>query len=169
MSHAAFVHLRVHSAYSLSEGAIHIKELAKLCATESMPAVAITDINNLFGALEASTVLPDSGVQPIVGCELHLALPAAEGPGAQRVVTAPVVLLVQNDKGYRNLMKLVSRAHLDSDPAIGPHMPLAGLDGRTDGLILLTGGAAGPVGRLLRDGQKQAATDLLHEFSRLFP
>ncbi|MCF6196205.1 MAG: PHP domain-containing protein, partial [Emcibacter sp.] len=69
---STFIHLHLHTAYSLSEGAVHVKALGKLCAAYNMPAVAITDTNNMFGALEASLALPDSGVQPIIGCRIAI-------------------------------------------------------------------------------------------------
>src|SRR5687767_9295460 len=121
---ADFVHLRTHSAYSLSAGAIKVKELVRLCRAEAMPAVAITDSGNLFGALEFSTACIDAGVQPIIGVEIALA--AAEAGRGQRLANghAPsgrngepdrIVLLAQNEAGYRNLMGLVSRAYLDGE------------------------------------------------------
>src|SRR6185295_7362087 len=73
MPAADFVHLRVHSAYSLSEGALKIPEIVSLCKNAGMPAVAITDTNNLFGALEFSAACKDGGVQPIIGCQMALA------------------------------------------------------------------------------------------------
>ena len=79
---ADFVHLRVHTAYSLSAGAIRIKELAALCRARQMPAVAITDAGNLFGALEFATACTDAGVQPIIGCEIALA-------GAEEIAAGP--------------------------------------------------------------------------------
>src|SRR3546814_271176 len=105
MSHASFVHLRVHSAYSLSEGAIHVKDIAKQCVGHAMPAVAITDSNNMFGALEASSVLPDAGVQPIVGCALNLAYGEDDPVSGRRAPMAPVVLLVQNRSEERRVGK----------------------------------------------------------------
>ena len=72
MPHANFIHLRIHSAYSLSEGAIKIPEIAELCVRERMPAVAVTDTSNLFGALEFSTVCAERGIQPIIGCQINL-------------------------------------------------------------------------------------------------
>ena len=77
----SFIHLRVHTIYSLLEGAIPVKALPKLCAAEGMPAVAITDTNNLFGALEASETLAKAGVQPIIGCQLDLAWAPPPQPG----------------------------------------------------------------------------------------
>ncbi|MEO0394342.1 MAG: PHP domain-containing protein, partial [Pseudomonadota bacterium] len=71
----SFIHLRVHSAFSLSEGAIHVKDVPKLCVAENMPAVAITDTNNLFGAMQFSKAASGEGVQPILGCQLAFAIP----------------------------------------------------------------------------------------------
>src|ERR1700693_3383538 len=81
---AEFVHLRTHSAYSLSAGAIKVKELVQLCRSEAMPAVAITDSGNLFGALELATACAEAGIQPIIGCEIALA------PGEARFSPRPV-------------------------------------------------------------------------------
>ena len=72
MTHADFIHLRTHSAYSLSEGAIHVKELAKLAAAQDMPAAGITDTANLFGALEFALAAADAGVQPVIGTLLPM-------------------------------------------------------------------------------------------------
>src|SRR5690606_17637951 len=139
-----------------------IKEIAKLCEGGGMPAVAITDNNKLFGALVSSLTLPDFGIQPLVGCDLYVSLAQIEGAVAGRKAdAAPVVLLVQNETGYRNLMKLVSKAHLDSDAGVAPQISMANLDGLSDGLLMLTGGAKGPAGRLILDGQVAAAEKLL--------
>src|SRR3954454_17973499 len=105
MPHAAFVHLRVHSAYSLSEGAIKIKELVKLCQKKGMPAVAVTDTGNLFGALEFSLAALDAGIQPILGCQIGIRRmgPAANGGrpvGKGMFQPDQLVLLVQSDSGY---------------------------------------------------------------------
>src|SRR5580765_5838575 len=103
---ADFVHLRTHSAYSLSAGAIKVKELVRLCRAEAMPAVAITDSGNLFGALEFATACSDAGVQPIIGVDIALA-PNENGRGQRSnghaVEPDRIVLLVQNETGYRNL------------------------------------------------------------------
>lgn len=108
-----FVHLRVHSAYSLSEGAIKLETLPGLAAQAGMPAVALTDTNNLFGALEFSSACVKVGVQPILGIELAVAREAGE---AATPCTDPVVLLAKDDTGLANLMRLASRAHLDPAP-----------------------------------------------------
>src|SRR5437016_12700014 len=121
---ADFVHLRIHTAYSLSAGAIKIGELAQLCRAEAMPAVAITDRGNLFGALEFATACADAGIQPIIGLEIALAAAdpgrghrASNGHATNGKSGEPdrIVLLVQNEAGYRNLMRLTSRAYLDGE------------------------------------------------------
>jgi DNA polymerase-3 subunit alpha len=175
MPHAEFVHLRVHSAYSLSEGAIKTKELVALCQRHRMPAVAVTDTGNLFGALEVALAAREAGVQPITGCQLAIAredgnAPANGGmaPTARRHPDQ-LVVLAQSEAGYRNLLKLVSRSFLDGEPGAQPQLSLDALDGHTEGLIALTGGPAGTVGRLLLDGQDDAAETTLHHLMRLFP
>src|SRR5262245_28773720 len=123
MAHADFVHLRVHSAYSLSEGAIKNKQLVDLCKRNSMPAVAVTDTGNLFGAMEFSGLAKDAGVQPIIGCQLGL---ARERDPHQMQIPAPdqLVLLVQNETGYANLTKLSSDAYLLGEPGTPPQVSL---------------------------------------------
>src|ERR1700691_64602 len=107
---ADFIHLRVHTAYSLSAGAIKIKELVGLCKKNSMPAVAITDSGNLFGALEFATACAAEGVQRIIGGEIaFVAHEVADGTRPQREAER-LVVLVQSEAGYRNLLGLVSRS-----------------------------------------------------------
>jgi DNA polymerase III subunit alpha len=162
MSHADFVHLRTHSAFSLSEGAIHLKALAKLAAAEAMPAVAVTDTANLFGALEFSLAAADAGVQPVIGT----LLPMLE-PSGTRTSFLPVY--AQTDAGYRNLLHLVSKAFLESGNAGEPRLQWDDLEGYSSDLIALTGGASGPLGRLVLAGQQPAAVDLLARLESLFP
>ena len=175
MPHADFIHLRVHSAYSLSEGAITIKDLLKRCQTEAMPAVAVTDSGNLFGALEFSLAAQGAGVQPIVGTQFSL--PAitegkaghAQMPGGGHHDFDQLVLLVQSETGYRNLLRLVSRSFLESDPGERPHVTYGDLEKHGEGLLALTGGLGGSLGRLLMGGQTQAARSELERLKRLFP
>src|SRR5215472_1640155 len=101
MSHADFVHLRVHSAYSLSEGAIGAERISELARQAAMPAVAITDTANLFGALEFSQACAAKGVQPIIGCQI--ALSRTDNP---RLPPDPIVLLAQDAAGLDNLQRL---------------------------------------------------------------
>lgn len=169
----AFIHLRLHSAYSLSEGAVHVKALGDLCMTHNMPAVAITDSNNMFGAMEASLSLPDFGIQPIIGCTLAI---RHETEQDARSFKAPepgwLVLLAQTEAGYQNLMALVSKAHLDSEAAEVPQISLGDLAGKTDDVICLTGGAGGPLGRYLQvDGavSRAKAEEVLKKLKKHFP
>ena len=169
---ADFVHLRVHTAYSLSAGAVRIKELAGLCKAERMPAVAITDSGNLFGALEFATTCSAAGVQPIIGCEVALQRGDPEGGSRLgRALSEPdrIVLLVQNEAGYRNLLRLVSQSYLASDSPSEPLISLADLAGASEGLLCLAGGPRGPVGRLLAEGQAEAAEAVLRELAAAFP
>lgn len=171
MSHANFVHLRVHSAYSLSEGAIKIDELAQLCRTEDMPAVAITDRNNLFGALEFSQACKKSGVQPILGCELALRRSSGDENRRQPKADEPtyIALLVQNEIGWRNLMALSSTAYLDTPSGETPQIDLACLADHAEGLLALSGGPKGPLGALLLDGQGDAARAMALQLGEIFP
>jgi DNA polymerase III subunit alpha len=166
---ADFIHLRVHTAYSLSAGAIKIKELVGLCKANMMPAVAITDSGNLFGALEFATACAEAGIQPIIGCEI--ALVGHEGGERQRPPREPerIVVLVQNETGYRNLLALVSRSFLDSEAGTEPAIALADLAANSEGLLCLTGGAKGPLGRLIADGQEEAANILVSALKSAFP
>ena len=172
MQLADFVHLRVHTAYSLSAGAIRIKELAGLCKAERMPAVAITDSGNLFGALEFATTCSAAGIQPIIGCDIAIERGNPEGGSRLgRALSEPdrVVLLVQDEAGYRNLLRLVSQSYLASESPSEPSISLADLAGASEGLLCLAGGSRGPVGRLLAEGQPEAAEALLSELAAAFP
>ena len=166
---ADFIHLRVHTAYSLSAGAIKVKELVGLCKANQMPAVAITDNGNLFGALEFATACAEAGVQPIIGCELALSAQEAGEPGRAPREPERIVVLVQSTAGYRNLLSLVTRAYLDSDAGAEPAVRLADLAANGDGLLCLTGGAEGPLGRLIAEGQAEAAENLVAALKAAFP
>ena len=132
MPHANFIHLRIHSAYSLSEGAIKIPEIAELCVRERMPAVAVADTSNLFGALEFSTVCAERGIQPIIGCQINLTNsdPTSIGEGS---ATDQLVLLVQDQSGYANLLKLVSASYLNAGIGMPPQIDLGALAKRNSG------------------------------------
>jgi len=169
VAHADFVHLRVHSAYSLSEGAIKIKQLIELCKRERMPAVAVTDTGNLFAAMEFSLAAMDAGVQPIIGCQIAIRR-TDEGMRGGRVPTPDtLVLLAQTEAGYHNLAKLVSKSYLETDSAEAPQVPIEAVEALADGLIALTGGPAGTVGRLLADGRTAAAEETLMRLAAAFP
>ena len=163
MPHAQFVHLRVHSSYSLSEGAIKADKIAQLARDAMMPAVAITDSGNLFGALEFSQACVARGVQPIMGCQVSIM--REDNP---RLPPEPIVLLAQDAAGLANLQALSSLGFIRSDPS-APQLPLADILGRAEGLMLLTGGTRGPVARLLAEGRRDEAAGLLARFREAFP
>jgi len=147
-----FVHLHTHSAYSLREGALNVETLAKLAKADDMPALAITDTNNLFGALEFSEKLAKAGVQPIIGAQVTVdfgdAPVAASRSSEQRIARAPIVLLAQSEAGYRHLMRLASSLWLDPKEGDEPHILVEALDD-AEGVIALSGGPAGPIDRAL--------------------
>jgi len=165
---SSFVHLRVKSAYSLLEGAVRPKELAKLTAGMDMPAVAVTDSDNLFGVYEISDVLGKAGVQHIVGTLLSLEL-APPQAGARPHKPAQIALLAQDEGGYLNLCKLLSADYLEVGPGDYPHVTAEKLAAHTGGLIALTGGLGGPVDRLLLEGQRAAAETALDRLAAMFP
>ncbi|HEY3778087.1 MAG TPA: DNA polymerase III subunit alpha [Rhizomicrobium sp.] len=165
---AGFVHLRVKSAYSLLEGAVRPKDLADLARAQAMPAVAVTDANNLFGVYEISETLAKAGVQPIVGCLLSVDCGEAASVGTAHEKPPALPLLVQNESGYRNLAKLLSAAYLGAEPGDWPHVKADMLGRHVDGLIALTGGPGGPLNRLLVQGQDEAASALLAHLRALF-
>ena len=164
-----FIHLHVHSAYSLSEGAIPISRLKDLCVENAMPAVAVTDTNNLFGALEASITLAGAGVQPIVGIEQSFDAANFQLPLTRTQRHPSLVLLAQSKIGYDNLLKLTSQAFLQSAVEEGPCASLNSIKALTEDVICLTGGYDGPVDRLLREQRQKEAQQALTTLSRLFP
>ncbi|MFN3701754.1 MAG: DNA polymerase III subunit alpha [Alphaproteobacteria bacterium] len=151
----SFIHLHVHSAYSLAEGAIKVKDLIKTCVRENMPAVAVTDTNNMFGALEFALEAANNGVQPIIGAQVTV-----EG-------NHQLVFLVQNEAGYRNLCKIVSESHLNGfENSVA--VPYEVLQRHTEGLIVLSGGAKGSIAAHLLDGQKDKAEEALAQLLELY-
>ncbi|MFK7871511.1 MAG: DNA polymerase III subunit alpha [Roseobacter sp.] len=161
-----FIHLRSHSEYSLLEGALRLKKLPVLCHDAQMPALALTDTNNMFAALEFSVAMSGAGVQPIIGCQIDVAYIDTR-PGEKPQAPAPVVLLAQSETGYENLMKLNSCLYLDKGGAI-PEVTLAELESYAHDVICLTGGSDGPVGRLLRAGQTPAAQALMTRLAQIY-
>jgi DNA polymerase-3 subunit alpha len=163
MPYEKFVHLRVHSAYSLSEGAIKTDKIAALAREMAMPAVAITDTSNMFGALEFSQYCTAAGVQPIIGCQIGLSR------NAPLLLPDPLVLLAQTPAGFANLQKLSSLSFLQTEAGSRPQLALATILDHAEGIFLLTGGPRGPLGRLLADGQLAEAEALLRQLNEAFP
>ncbi|MEM8554257.1 MAG: DNA polymerase III subunit alpha, partial [Pseudomonadota bacterium] len=167
MADPKFIHLRVHTEYSLLEGAMRVKKLPGQVAEMDMPAIAVTDTNNMFAALEFSVTARKAGVQPIHGCQVDLGyVPVA--PGDRPIDPAPIVLLAQNDVGYENLLKINSLLYL-AHPGELPQAKVEELPALSDGLICLTGGPDGPLGRLLQAGQEAKAEALLRRLAEIYP
>ncbi|MXO67942.1 DNA polymerase III subunit alpha [Altererythrobacter marinus] len=162
MSFAPFVPLRVLSSYSMLEGAIDPKAIARLAKERGFPAIAICDRNGLYGAVMFAKACFDEGIQPIVGTLLGVARDA-EG---RQIDYLP--LYAQDEAGWDNLCHLVSRAHLDRPLELEPHVAMADLEGRTEGLIALTGASEGALTRLLAEGQHDHAEALLERLESLF-
>ncbi|MEQ3641582.1 MAG: DNA polymerase III subunit alpha [Paracoccus sp. (in: a-proteobacteria)] len=152
-----FIHLRTHSEHSLLEGAIPVGKLPSLAFEAGMPAVALTDTNNMFAALEFSVKARDKGIQPIIGCQVTLLAEA----------TGPVVLLAQNQAGWMNLMALSTCLYLREGGAL-PHVTVDELCAKAEGLICLTGGATGPLGLLIAQGHMPKAEALADRLAASF-
>ncbi|NVE93903.1 DNA polymerase III subunit alpha [Altererythrobacter lutimaris] len=167
MRFAPFVPLRVLSSYSMLEGAIDPKGIAKLAKERGFPAIAICDRNGLYGAVMFAKACKDEGVQPIIGTFLGVAREAREGSDQVQIDYLP--LLAQDEAGYDNLCHLVSKAHLERPLELEPHVLLSDLEGHTDGLIALSGAGEGALTRLLAEGQTSHAEPLCDELLRLFP
>ncbi|MFY9287581.1 MAG: DNA polymerase III subunit alpha [Alphaproteobacteria bacterium] len=181
MSDNGFIHLRVHSAYSLAEGAIKIyeekpkdgtkpvrKDMVGMCLQHHMPAVALTDKGNLFGALEFAQSAAEHGIQPIIGCQIAVLRPEQAGlKTLGREHLDQLVLLVQNELGYRNLSALVTTSFLATDRAF-PYITYEELLPYTAGLIALSAGTDGALGHLLLANQQAAAEATLLQLRDLF-
>jgi len=170
MSSAGFVHLHVHSAYSLLKGSIKIAKLGELAKADRQPALALTDTDNMFGALEFSDKMAGYGIQPIIGCELAVDFGDVD-PAARNVLAAGpsrIVLLAARERGYRSLMRLTSQAFLDTPSDQAPHITLAMLEAAAAGLIVLTGGPAGPLDLALGAGQTELAAARCAKLTALF-
>lgn len=168
-----FIHLRVHSAYSLLEGALKIPQIIQHAISDHAPAVAITDTNNLFGALEFSQYCFSHGIQPIIGCQLTVDF-ADEDDNARFAQSrhsahfCSVVLLAASEIGYAHLVRLVSRAYLDKCDTDPPHIKIDWLSSHSEGIIALTGGKGGPLNFSLAEGKKERAAERLISLKKNF-
>ena len=167
MAYSPFVPLRVFSSFTMLEGAIEPKLIAKAARERGFPAIAVADRNGLYGVMAFGDACKAAGVQPIVGTLLSVAR-----PGQRMANGAPLIdwlaLYAQDEKGYDNLCALVSAAHLGRPVEQDPHVLLSDVTGKTDGLICLTGGGEGALARLLAGEQKSAAEDYVEQLEALF-
>lgn len=171
MSNAGFVHLHVHSAYSLLKGSIKIAKLCDLAKADRQPALALTDTDNMFGGLEFSEKMAGYGIQPIIGCELAIDFgdvdPNARSAGAI-AEPARIVLLAAREEGYRHLMRLNSRAFLETPTHQAPHIKFDWLMDGADGLIALTGGPDGPISLAIQHDHAGLATQRCDRLAAVF-
>ena len=167
-SDPGFVHLHVHSAFSLLQGSITIAKLLELAKADHQPALALTDNDNMFGALEFSEKLAGYGIQPIIGCAMAVDFGDQDPAARNALQPARIVLLATSEDGYRSLMKLNSRAFQDTPTHQAPHIRLAWLDGETSGLIALTGGPEGPLAQAILADQPALAQARCDALEKLF-
>ncbi|MES3000538.1 MAG: DNA polymerase III subunit alpha, partial [Pseudomonadota bacterium] len=159
-----FVHLRLHSEFSIVDGTNRIDETMKAAAADAQPALAITDLNNLFGAIKFYKEARSKGVKPLIGAEIML-----QGLGKEGTAPARLIVLVQNRQGYLNLCELLARAWTRNIVKAQAVLKLEWLRELGEGLILLSGAQAGPVGQALLQGDEQRATDAALELASVFP
>jgi DNA polymerase-3 subunit alpha len=164
----SFIHLRLHSDYSLLESTLKLKAIIEHVTEEKMPAVAVTDHNNLFGALEFSQFATKKGVQPIIGVDLLIERPTFADSKSLEKEYDTLVLLVKNQQGYQNLIKLVSQAHLDVDPSQPPHITFQQLEKYHAGLICLSASIKGAISKLINEDHLDAAEHYIDQLKSLF-
>ena len=177
MPPSEFVHLSVHTAFSLAEGAIQIEDLVSRCAEENMPAVGIADTGNLFGALEFAVTASEAGIQPIIGVQLNVRRKSISGEKLHQrtqIVNSTsntvdrLILIAKNEQGYLNLLDLVSKSFLDSDDSELSQISFEDLEKRNEGLIVLTGWFSGEVGKLILDDRILEAEKALLNLQKVF-
>ncbi|MEA2863688.1 MAG: polymerase subunit alpha, partial [Bradyrhizobium sp.] len=170
VSNAGFVHLHVHSAYSLLKGSIKIQKLGELAKADRQPALALTDTDNMFGALEFSDKMAGYGIQPIIGCELAVDFGDQDPNARNALAAAPsrIVLLAARERGYRSLMRLNSRAFLETPVHQAPHIKFEWLEGEAEDVIALTGGPDGPISLAITADQAALAASRCDRLAGLF-
>ena len=157
-----FVHLHVHTEYSLVDSVVRIKPLMQVVAN-SMPAVALTDIGNMFAMVKFYQAAIAAGIKPIIGTEVWVV--------GENIASIPdrLVLLCQSNQGYRNLCELISKSYQDGQINDRPTLQKSWLTGKTDGLIALSGGRVGDIGRAILANNNQSALQYLADWMSLFP
>ncbi|MBE6446562.1 MAG: DNA polymerase III subunit alpha [Alphaproteobacteria bacterium] len=165
-----FIHLHVHTAYSLLEGAIKMPKLAKWASDNKMPAIAMTDTGNICGAMAMMHEMPPLGIQPILGTQILVKSPKQNAGSLDTTEDTfdKVVLLVQNETGYKHLLKLFSFYYMGADKQQTPHITFDELCEHTDGLICLTGGWEGLIGRPLLAGKYEYAKQIAQKMQNAF-
>ena len=162
VQHSEFVHLHVHSEYSLLDGAAQLEKLVQKAKDLRLPAIALTDHGNLFGAIDFYLAAQKAGVKPILGCELYVAPGSRKERGSQDggyEGANHLTVLARNRAGYRNLIKLVSKAYLEGF-YYKPRVDRELLAEHADGLVVLSGCLNSEVSRLLIQGEMGKATKI---------
>src|ERR1700709_2919888 len=170
MSNAGFFHLHVHSAYSLLKGSIKIQKLGELAKADRQPALALTDTDNMFGALEFSDQMAGYRGEPIIGCELAVDF-GDQDPNARNSLAATparIVLLAARERGSRSLMRLNSRAFLETPTHQAPHIKFDWFQDDAEDLIVLTGGPEGPIALAINADQAGLAASRCERLAQLF-
>ena len=172
MKDPKFVHLRVHTAYSLAEGAIKLPDLIHKLHDMGVPAVAVTDTSNMFGGKAFSKYASDEGIKPILGCQFLLRNSDSDDlmrSKGRELEPDKIVLLVMNAEGYGNIMKLMKRFYLDNtETGWVPQLTMQNLQDFNAGLIALTGGVDGTIGRLLLENRKEEAENFALKLKEIF-
>ncbi|MCB2016170.1 MAG: PHP domain-containing protein, partial [Hydrogenophaga sp.] len=167
-----FVHLRLHTEFSVTDGTVRIDDAVSAAAGDGQPALGVTDLNNLFGAVKFYKAARGAGVKPVLGAEVTLQGFSEEAsgamPGAHQPALPRVILLVQDKQGYLNLSELLARAWTRSDPRAGAVVRREWLEELNAGLLMLSGAQAGPVGQALMAGDEKKAADLALQLAGLF-
>ena len=159
-----FVHLRLHTEFSVVDGTNRIDEIVKAAAADAQPALGISDLNNLFGAIKFYKEARGAGLKPVVGCEVML-----QGLPPDAAAVSRVVLLVQNHQGYLNLCELLARGWTRNVVRAQAVVKLDWLQELNEGLILLAGAQAGPIGQALLQGDEARASDVALQLAGIFP
>lgn len=159
-----FVHLRLHTEFSVVDGTNRIDEIVKAAGKDNQPALGITDLNNLFGAIKFYKDARGAGLKPVIGCEVML-----QGLGSDAAALSRVVLLVQDHRGYLNLCEILARAWTKNVVRAQAVARLEWLQELGQGLILLAGAQAGPVGQALLAGDESRASEIALQLAGLFP
>ncbi|MBS6584330.1 MAG: DNA polymerase III subunit alpha [Subdoligranulum sp.] len=167
MSEKPFVHLHLHTEYSLLDGATRIDTLFDACKEKNMPAVAITDHGNMYGAYHFYCLAKKKGIKPIIGCEFYMADDLTVKSGDVKREFNHLVLIAKNNTGYKNLVKLNSIGFVDGY-YYKPRIDFKTLSQHSEGLICLSACIAGQLPRLLRDGMWEEARKLVKQYKELF-
>ncbi len=166
----SYIPLKARSPFSLAESALRYPDMLRLCQEYQIPAIAITDHHNLFGALEFAQTAAKAGIQPIIGCALTMASPLPPPPGQKHLLPMDQLFVyVQNETGYQNLLALVSDSYLQRDATTTPHVCYADLTGKTEGLIAVVGSKTTTLGQYLSQDKADKALQHLTTLKTLFP